>query len=125
MQSQPYARPRRSGDFERVAWVFTRVSAVVLLGMALYHFLYMHFALGTDTISFQLIAWRWQSLGWRVFDLVLLTFGWLHGANGMRVVLDDYIHSPTGRFVAHILLLVVTTTLIALGAFVILTFDAG
>ncbi|MFN2227097.1 MAG: succinate dehydrogenase, hydrophobic membrane anchor protein [Anaerolineae bacterium] len=125
MQSQPYARPRRGGNFERVAWLFTRVSAVVLLGMALYHFLYMHFAMGTDTISFQLIAWRWQFPGWRIFDLVLLTFGWLHGANGMRVVLDDYIHSPAGRFLAHTLLLIVTTTLIALGAFVILTFDAG
>jgi len=125
MQSQPYARPRRGGYFERLAWLFTRVSAVVLLAMALYHFLYMHFAMGTDTISFQLIAWRWRFLGWRVFDLVLLTFGWLHGANGMRVVLDDYVHSTGARFVAHTLLVVVTIVLIALGAFIILAFDAG
>jgi succinate dehydrogenase / fumarate reductase membrane anchor subunit len=125
MQSGPYARPRRSGNFERVAWVFTRVSAVVLLGMALYHFLYMHIAMGMDTISFQLIAWRWRFLGWRIFDLVLLAFAWLHGANGMRVVLDDYVHSPLGRFVAHTLLVTVTIILIALGAFIIFAFDAG
>ncbi|MCL7455061.1 MAG: succinate dehydrogenase, partial [Anaerolineae bacterium] len=113
------------GDPLQIAWLFTRISAVVLLGMALYHLVYMHIALGMDTISFQLIAWRWRFLGWRVFDLVLLVFGWLHGANGMRVVLDDYVHSPVGRFVAHTLLVTVTAVLIALGAFVILAFDAG
>ena len=125
MQAQPFSRPRRTGNVERFAWLFTRISAVVLLGMALYHLLYMHIAMGMDTISFQLIAWRWRFLGWRVFDLILLVFGWLHGANGMRVVLDDYVHSPVGRFVAHTLLVAVTAILIALGAFVILAFDAG
>ena len=125
MQAQPFARPLRIGNLERFAWLFTRISAVVLLGMALYHLVYMHVAMGTDTISFQLIAWRWQFLGWRVFDLVLLVFGWLHGANGIRVVLDDYVHSPVGRFVAHTLLVTVTIILIALGAFVIFAFDAG
>jgi succinate dehydrogenase / fumarate reductase membrane anchor subunit len=125
MQAQPFARPLRIGNLERFAWLFTRISAVVLLGMALYHLVYMHIAMGTDTISFQLIAWRWRFLGWRVFDLVLLVFGWLHGANGIRVVLDDYVHSPVGRFVAHTLLVTVTIILIALGAFVIFAFDAG
>jgi succinate dehydrogenase / fumarate reductase membrane anchor subunit len=125
MQARPFARPRRTGDLERYAWLFTRISAVVLLGMALYHLVYMHLAMGMDTISFQLIAWRWRFLGWRVFDLILLLFGWLHGANGMRVVLDDYIHSPLSRFVAHTLLVTVTVILIALGAFVIFAFDAG
>jgi succinate dehydrogenase / fumarate reductase membrane anchor subunit len=125
MQAQSFARPRRSGNLERYAWLFTRISAVVLFGMALYHLIYMHIAMGVDTISFQLIAWRWQFLGWRVFDLILLVFGWLHGANGMRVVLDDYIHSPVGRFVAHGLLVTVTIVLIALGVFIVLAFDAG
>lgn len=125
MQARPFARPRHTGNLERFAWLFTRISAVVLLGMALYHLVYMHIAMGMDTISFQLIAWRWRFLGWRVFDLVLLVFGWLHGANGMRVVLDDYVHSPVGRFVAHTLLVTVTVILIALGAFVIFAFDVG
>lgn len=125
MQARSIAHPRRTGDLERFAWLFTRISAIVLLGMALYHLLYMHLAMGMDTISFQLIAWRWRFLGWRVFDLVLLVFGWLHGANGMRVVLDDYVHSPAGRFVVHTLLVAVTVILIALGAFVILAFDVG
>ena len=125
MQADSLARPRRTGNLEQMAWLFTRISAVVLLVMALFHLLYMHIAMGIDAVSFQLIAYRWQFLGWRLFDLVLLIFGWLHGANGIRVVLDDYVHSPVGRFVAHTLLVTVTIILIALGAFVIFAFDAG
>ena len=122
MRDQLFARPRRSGNLERIAWLFTRISAVVLLVMAVFHLLYMHIAMGMDAISFQLIAWRWQFPGWRLFDLCLLIFGWLHGANGMRIVIDDYVHSPAGRMVARTLLLIVTVTVIVLGAFVVLTF---
>ena len=124
MQARPFARPRRTANLERSAWLFTRISAIVLLVMALFHLVYMHLAMGMDAISFELIAWRWQFPGWRLFDLCLLIFGWLHGANGMRVVIDDYVHSPVGRIVARTLLLAITATLIVLGAFVILTFRA-
>jgi len=124
MQARSFAEPRRAGNLERTAWLFTRISAVVLLVMALFHLLYMHIAMGADAISFQLIAWRWQFPGWRLFDLVLLVFGWLHGANGMRIVLDDYVHSHVGKIVARTLLAAVTATLIVLGAFVILTFKS-
>jgi succinate dehydrogenase / fumarate reductase membrane anchor subunit len=122
MQADSLARPRRTGNLEQMAWLFTRISAVVLLVMALFHLLYMHIAMGIDAVSFQLIAYRWQFLGWRLFDLVLLIFGWLHGANGMRIVIDDYVHSPAGRMVARTLLLVVTVAVIVLGSFVVLTF---
>jgi succinate dehydrogenase / fumarate reductase membrane anchor subunit len=122
MQARSFAQPRRTGSLERTAWLFTRISAVVLLVMALFHLLYMHIFMGVEAISFQLIAWRWQNPVWRVFDLFLLIFGWLHGANGMRIVIDDYVHSPVGRIVAHTLLLAVTVTLIVLGSFVVLTF---
>jgi succinate dehydrogenase / fumarate reductase membrane anchor subunit len=125
MQARLFAQPRRSGNLERMAWLFTRISAVVLLVMAVFHLLYMHLALGMDAISFQLIAWRWQFPGWRLFDLCLLVFGWLHGANGMRIVIDDYVHSPAGRIVARALLSIITATLIVLGAFVVLSFKSS
>lgn len=124
MQAQALARSLNRGNLERTAWLFTRISGVVLLVMAIFHLIFMHIAMGMDAISFQLIAWRWQFPGWRLFDLVLLVFGWLHGANGMRVVIDDYVHSPVGRTVARTLLFAVTATLIVLGAFVVITFES-
>ncbi len=122
MQARPFARPRPGSNFELYAWFFTRLSAVVLLFMAVFHLLYMHIVLGLDTLSFQLIAWRWQFPGWRVFDLTLLVFGWLHGANGMRIVLDDYVHAPGWRVAVKALLYLLVLILILLGAYVIFTF---
>jgi len=124
LKGRPFARPRPAGNLELYAWLFTRVSAVVLLGMALFHLLYMHIALGLDSISFQLIAWRWQNPGWRVFDLFLLAFGWLHGANGMRIILEDYVRPRGWRVLAKVLLYLLTFFLIVLGAYVVLTFKA-
>ena len=125
MQAQSLSRLRRTGSWEQTAWLFTRISAIVLLVMALFHLLYMHIALGMDAVSFQLIAYRWRFLGWRLFDLVLLILGWLHGANGMRVVIDDYVHSRAARIVAYSLLVAVTATVIVLGTFVVLAFKSS
>jgi succinate dehydrogenase / fumarate reductase, membrane anchor subunit len=125
MHTQPFARPRPAGSFERYAWLFTRVSAVVLLAMALFHLLYMHIVMGVEAVSFQLIAWRWQNPVWRVFDLFLLIFGWLHGANGMRIVVDDYVRPKGWRVATQVLLALVTFVLIGLGAYVIFTFKAS
>ena len=122
MQTTPFSRPRPTANLERYAWLFTRISAVVLLAMALFHLLYMHLVMGVEAVSFQLIAWRWQNPVWRIFDLVLLIFGWLHGANGMRIVIDDYVRPRGWRRMAQVLLGLVTLTLIVLGAYVVLTF---
>jgi succinate dehydrogenase / fumarate reductase membrane anchor subunit len=124
MQARPFARPRPAGNFELYAWLFTRISAVVLAGMALFHLLYMHIGLGVEAVSWQLIAWRWRSPAWRVFDIVLLAFALLHGANGLRIVLDDYIRNKGRRRAARLLLLLLTCALIAMGAYVVLTFKA-
>jgi succinate dehydrogenase / fumarate reductase membrane anchor subunit len=74
--------------------------------------------------TFVIIAERWQSPGWRLFDLFLLVFGWIHGANGVRIVLDDYIHPQGWRILVKSILYVVTFVLIVLGAYIIFTFRA-
>jgi succinate dehydrogenase / fumarate reductase membrane anchor subunit len=122
MQARLPARPRPASNFELYSWFFMRITALLLVFMAVFHLVYMHIIAGLDAIDFQFIANRWQSPAWRLFDLFLLTFGWLHGANGMRVVLDDYIHSQGGKVVAKSLLYMVTFLLIVLGAYVIFTF---
>ena len=124
LEGRPFARTRPSGSFELYAWLFTRISAVVLAGMAIFHLLYMHLGMGVEALSWQLIAWRWQNPVWRIFDLFLLVFGWLHGANGMRIVIEDYVRPMGWRIAAKVLLFLVTFVLIVLGAYVIFTFKA-
>lgn len=107
--------------FELYAWLFMRVSGLVLILMAVYHFLYMHFYIQVDTINFAVIAFRWQQPFWRVYDFVLLALGFTHGMNGARVVLEDYVPKRIRKAVLA-LLFVLYVVLIALGAWIIFTF---
>jgi succinate dehydrogenase / fumarate reductase membrane anchor subunit len=124
MQARSPARPRPASNFELYSWFFTRVSAVVLFVMATFHLVYMHIVLGVDAIDFALIAQRWESPGWRLYDLFLLVFGWIHGANGMRIVLDDYVRPQGWKVLSKSILYVVAFILIVLGAYVIFTFKS-
>jgi succinate dehydrogenase / fumarate reductase membrane anchor subunit len=124
MQARSPARPRPASNFELYSWFFMRISALVLFLMAVFHLVYMHIVIGLDQISFQVIAQRWQSPGWRLFDLFLLTFGWIHGSNGIRIILDDYIHPQGWKVLAKSILYVLTFILIVLGAYVVFTFKA-
>ena len=123
MQASP-VRPRPASNFELYSWFFMRISAIVLFVLAVFHLFYMHVILGLDAINFEVIAQRWESPGWRLYDLFLLVFGWLHGANGIRIVLDDYVRPQGWRVLAKSLLYVVVFILIVLGAYVIFTFQA-
>ncbi|MGD2205526.1 MAG: succinate dehydrogenase, hydrophobic membrane anchor protein [Anaerolineae bacterium] len=122
MSARNPARPRPASNFELYSWFFMRISAVALFVLATFHLVYMHIVLGVDAINFEVIAQRWQSPGWRLYDLFLLIFGWIHGANGVRIVLDDYIHPQGWKVLAKSILYVVTFILIVLGAYVIFTF---
>jgi succinate dehydrogenase / fumarate reductase, membrane anchor subunit len=124
MQATTPVRPRPTSNFELYSWFFMRVSAITLFVLAVFHLVYMHIILGLDAINFEVIAQRWQSPGWRLYDLFLLVFGWIHGANGMRVVLDDYVRPQGWKVLVKSILYVVTFILIVLGAYVIFTFKA-
>ncbi len=107
--------------FELYAWLFMRVSGLVLILMAVFHFLYMHFYIQVDTINFEVIALRWQQPLWRVYDFVLLALGFTHGINGARVVLEDYVPKRMLRAILTILFLLYIA-FISLGAWIIVTF---
>jgi len=53
----------------------------------------------------------------------MLFLGLLHGANGMKVVIEDYIRRDGARVALKSTLYVVTFVLLLLGTLIILTFD--
>jgi succinate dehydrogenase / fumarate reductase membrane anchor subunit len=121
MQAAP-ARPRPANNLELYSWFFMRISAVALFVLATFHLFYMHVILGVDAIDFQVIADRWQSPFWRLYDLFLLVFGWLHGANGLRIVIDDYVRADGWRVLIKSILYVFVFVIVVLGAYVLFTF---
>jgi succinate dehydrogenase / fumarate reductase membrane anchor subunit len=101
-----------------------RISAVAMFVLVGFHLFYMHIILGADAIDFDVIAGRWESPFWRLYDFFMLLFAWLHCANGARIVLDDYIHHQGWRVLAKAILYVVVFIILILGAYVVFTFKA-
>src|SRR5207249_4318088 len=91
-------RGRPIGGVELWAWLFMRISGLLLLVLAVGHTLIMHLpAGGVDRINFGFVAVRWQSPFWRTWDWMLLMLALLHGINGLRTITLDYVRPPGWR----------------------------
>ncbi len=123
------ARGRAHSGFEFWMWLFMRVSGLLLILLAFFHFYIMHFVIGVEQITFKTIVGRWveSNLGafWRTYDLLLLFFAFTHGANGARNVVSDYFHAPGWRAFLKIGLLLVWLLLMGMGMYIIFTFNPG
>ncbi|MGO8732221.1 MAG: succinate dehydrogenase hydrophobic membrane anchor subunit [Terriglobia bacterium] len=116
-------RPRPESGLELYAWMFMRVSGVVLLFLALGHLLIMHIIHNVDNIDFQFVAQRYATPFWRTYDLVMLWLALIHGLNGIRTLVGDYVR-PKGWQVATLAsLYVFGFILLALGSLTIMTFQ--
>ncbi len=115
-------RPRQ--NFETWSWFFMRVSGLVLLFLALIHFSITHIindVVETDSVF---VAARWDNPLWRLFDWTLLALGLLHGVNGVRWSLDDYIRSDRKRAATKAVLYLTVGALFLYGTITIVTYSA-
>ena len=97
-----------------------RYSAVLLIPLVFVHILLQDVIVGVHRIDLDYVALRWASLGWRIYDVLLLAFAFAHGVNGIRQVLTDYIHSDKGRKIMQTTLLLFYLIITAIGAITII-----
>jgi succinate dehydrogenase / fumarate reductase membrane anchor subunit len=118
------ARPAQGG-FELWMWYFMRVSGLLLVVLALGHMFIMHVLaqLGGEDVSFAFVTARWGSPFWRLYDMLLLVLALVHGVNGARIVIGDYLRRGGLRTSLVTLLFTAGFVWLLLGVFVILTFD--
>lgn len=96
---------------------------MALLLLAVGHVMIMHVINTVDEIDYDFIADRWSSPFWQVYDSLLLLLALLHGMNGARLSIDDYIRSSEWRLVAYSAAAMVTLVFLIIGALAIITFD--
>jgi succinate dehydrogenase / fumarate reductase membrane anchor subunit len=120
-------RSRRTGsktNFEMYAWIFMRMSGLLLVVLVLGHLLIMNILDGgVQRINFGFVAGRWASPFWQTWDLMQLWLAELHGTNGLRVIINDYAVRDTTRFWLKTLLYTSAFLVLVLGTLVIFTFD--
>jgi succinate dehydrogenase / fumarate reductase membrane anchor subunit len=114
------------GGFEFWSWLFMRISGLVLLVLAVGHVLIMHvLSDGVDRVDFAFVQLRWNSVFWQTWDWMMLSLALVHGINGLRVIVLDYIRRPGLRVATNISLYIVGFTLFVLGSVVVFTFDCS
>ena len=119
-----FSADRRPSSKEVWWWFFMRISGIILVFLVLIHLYIMHIIdSGVERVNFEFVAARWEGLGWKTFDWVLLVLALLHGTNGLRVVIEDYVRSPAWRTSIKATLYTVSAILMIMGTAVVVTFD--
>jgi len=116
-------RAKPESGLELYAWIFMRVSGVLLLVLALGHLAIMHLIHNVDEVNYAFVAGRWANPLWRLYDWLLLMLALVHGFNGLRVMVDDYVRQPGWRLLSLTGVYVLTFLFLVVGSLVILTFQ--
>jgi succinate dehydrogenase / fumarate reductase membrane anchor subunit len=117
-------RERPLGGFELWAWLFMRISGLLLLILAVGHVLIMHLPDGgVSRIDFGFVATRWESPLWQTWDWMLLSLALIHGINGLRNITLDHVERTGVRFAANMFFYVLGFVLFVLGTIIVVTFD--
>ncbi len=116
-------KPR--GGFELFSWYFFRISGVLLIFLALIHLAIMHVSVDVSQTVYDYVAARYSNPFWRVYDLLLLTLALLHGLNGLRIAIDDYVRPRGWRLLAQSTVWTIALAWWLMGMMTIITFQPG
>ena len=117
-----YGSRPTSGGFETFSWYFFRISGIVLIFLVILHLLLNHVSTDVSCTSYQLVSIRYENPFWRLYDCLLLTLALLHGMNGLRIVVDDYVRTRGWRLTLQSAVGIVTLVFFLLGTITLITF---
>jgi succinate dehydrogenase / fumarate reductase, cytochrome b subunit len=116
----PGANTHKKGKrsrYDSFMWTFMRVSGVIIIPLVFGHLAMMHVIQGVFDITTaghvpvftnlgpsetgsaaEFVSLRWNTMFagvfiWRVYDIALLALAVIHGFNGLRYVINDYVHN--------------------------------
>ena len=121
----PRAAVRRKGpNLEKAGWLYMRISGLALIILIFGHlFVNLMVGDGIHGIDFAFVAGKFASPFWQWWDVLMLWLALIHGANGMRTIVNDYVTHSTIRRVLVWALWLSAGFLIVLGTLVVFTFD--
>lgn len=104
-------------------WVFMRISGLVLVFLVLGHVYFNNIVINVGEVDYAYVAERLSKSWVRVYDTFLLGFAMLHGTNGLRYSIEDYVQRPGRRFAWKITLFTVSGIIFVLGAMTLWAFS--
>lgn len=116
--------PKRGVNLEKWGWIYMRVSGVVLIVLIFTHlFVNLMVGDGVKAIDFGFVAGKWADPFWQWWDVAMLWLALIHGANGMRTIVNDYTNPGLVQKILKGALLGAVVVLLVLGTLVVFTFD--
>jgi succinate dehydrogenase / fumarate reductase membrane anchor subunit len=117
--------PRRRGpNLEKWGWLYMRISGVLLVILIFGHLLVnLVMGEGVRQIDFAFVAGKYATPFWQWWDVLMLWLALIHGGNGMRTIVNDYVTHATTRRVLIWAVWLAAGILIVLGTLVVFTFD--
>lgn len=135
------AIPQRGMNLDYLMWVFTRISGLALILLALIGVVgafYMGARLQMDMAT--LMRWTffpnpnhvtnseipditlgWANAYWQIMQMLIVFFGVSHGFNGLRVVIEDYTGRSFWRILLRGLILLLWMFMLIVAIYVILS----
>jgi succinate dehydrogenase / fumarate reductase membrane anchor subunit len=117
------ARATYSTNGELMWWVFMRVSGLLLIFLVFGHLFANNIQIDAGTIDFAYVAQRLSQPGVKIYDTFLLAFAMLHGVNGLRYSVEDYVKRPGRRFWTKVALYSVAGIVFVLGTMTLWAFS--
>lgn len=113
-----YMGSGRSGAFQ---WLFQRVSGVALVILLGLHFLIIHYW-SWGPVSYDKVAPRLISPYYKAWEILFLALAVYHAMNGVKLVIDDYVHHPVWRIVLTSLNWLLWLATLIFGVLTVVTF---
>ena len=120
--STGYGAKPSSGGFETFSWFFFRVSGILLIFLVIFHLIIMHVTTDVAQTTYNFVVARYSNPLWRLYDWLLLTLALLHGMNGLRIVIDDYVRGRSARLTLLSIAGILTLVFLMLGTITLITF---
>ena len=92
------AKAAYSTNGELAWWVFMRMSGLALIFLTFGHLFMNNWLINAGTIDYAYVSERLTKTWVKIYDSSLLGLAILHGANGLRYSVEDYIAKPSRRF---------------------------
>ena len=106
-------------NYETIAWKWMRYSAIILIPLVWVHVLIQDILVGAHQITLDYVVMRWSMIGWQIYDILLLSFAFAHGMNGLRQIMVDHIHGRPARMKVGQLIFLVWVVITFIGGFAI------
>ncbi len=109
------ARSTYNTNSELAWWVFMRISGLALIFLTFGHLFMSNISIDAGKVDYAYVAQRFSTTWVKIYDTFLLGLAMLHGGNGLRYSIEDYIQKPSSRFVAKSILYVLMIGIMIFG----------